>query len=300
VRGAVCSTAPHGSAAERGDARQRPVRAGGRQGNSHQITSKPVPHNVIRCITNSVTIGRESQAGARFAAVYPAVAPTPDRRRSTHLGPDRGRQRRIGSHRGLRGIRIPGQCPRRAETLYQLVELALLQSATCSSRISVNVSSAPNSQALPASAPSSANRSHGCPACSRAPASRPELTTSGAACPGSFAQGTSRIYRRPRKPQPNQRNLSSQVTGNSGGIPDECPCRRVTACRASPRTFIFSGHQATCKHTQRVMRHGCSAGPDHSAGPNDLARVRRVSHGRTEPDPARDNSHPAPLRPPAY
>jgi hypothetical protein len=30
------------------------------------------------------------------------------------------------------------------------------------------------------------------------------------------------------------------------------------------------------------------------------ARVRRVSHGRTEPDPARDNSHPAPLRLPAY
>lgn len=96
-----------------------------------KIASQSLLHNVIHRITNNAMIGRESQAGARFAAAYPAVAPTPDRRRSTHLGPDRGRQRRIGSHRGLRVIRIPGQCPRRAETLYQLVELALLQSATC-------------------------------------------------------------------------------------------------------------------------------------------------------------------------
>jgi hypothetical protein len=84
-------------------------------------------HNAIRCRMNSVMIGRESQAGARFAAEYPAVAPTPDRRHSTHLSPDRGRQRGIGSHHGLRVIRIPGQCPRRSQTLHQLVEQALIQ-----------------------------------------------------------------------------------------------------------------------------------------------------------------------------
>ena len=171
-----------------------------------------------------------------MAAVYPAVAPTPDRRRSTHLGPDRGGQRRIGSHRGLRVMASQASVRDVPRPSSSSSNSRCSKSATCSSRISVNVS----------------------------------LTTSGAVCPGSFAQGTSRIYRRPRKPQPNHGNLSSQVTGNSGGIPDECPCRQVTACRASPRTFIFSGRQATCKHTQRVMRRGCFAGPDHSAGPNDL------------------------------
>jgi hypothetical protein len=47
--------------------------------------------------------------------------------RSTDLRPYRRRQRRIDSHRGPPAIRIPRQCPRRPQTLYQLVELALLQ-----------------------------------------------------------------------------------------------------------------------------------------------------------------------------
>jgi hypothetical protein len=52
--------------------------------------------------------------------------PTLDMRRLTHLGSNRGRQRRIGSHRGLRVIRIPRQRPLRPQTLDQLVELALI------------------------------------------------------------------------------------------------------------------------------------------------------------------------------
>jgi len=55
--------------------------------------------------------------------------------------------------------------------------------------------------------------------------------------PRSFRPGTSRIYRRPRKPQPNHENLSSQVTDNLGGIPDECPCRRPVGYLAIRRMF---------------------------------------------------------------
>jgi hypothetical protein len=46
------------------------------------------------------------------------------------------------------------------------------------------------------------------------------------------------------------------------------------------------------------MRHGCFAGPDHSAGRNDLRGFGVSVTGAPNPIP-RDNSHPAPLRLPA-